>query len=97
MVAAIRVLTLETYGLEYAPLGGHSRRGYFSQRSTHSWPKFLIYDCAVAFAFVKSGGRFSKNAVKTSLTSAERTRVLNSSTSSLMACSICSRCELFNS
>src|ERR1051325_3382601 len=58
---------------------------------------FSHYDCAVAFAFVKSGGRFSKNAVNTSLTSADRTRVLNSSTSASMASSTCWRDERFNS
>src|SRR5215813_6651684 len=89
MSSAVRRLALESKSLKVAPLGWYPSRGNSSKH--RCWCPFR--HAAGAFAVLKFGGRFSRNAVNTSFTSAERTREENSSVSAFIACSICSRDE----
>src|SRR5260370_33772468 len=64
------------------------------------FPLFFVPAYAAVADFmvlVKSGGRFSRNAVSATFASSERTRALNSSFSAFIAASICSRKDRFMS
>jgi hypothetical protein len=69
-----------------------------ANRSLHASHGQAAFSAGVVLlVFVKSGGRFSKNAAKASFASGERNRAANSSSSICAAVSTCSRADRFNS
>src|SRR5262245_33072861 len=93
MSSAVHDLSLESKSLEDAPPGWYPGRS--NSANDRCWCRSR--HAAGAFAVLKFGARFSRNAVNTSFTSAERTRELNSTVSAFIACSTCSREDCLNS